>query len=81
MEIFIELSNELISIKQEIIESSEIFAQRFGFLLYAIDSGLNIEKSKVLANCYMNKLLYNCVYSDPIEADLAKIIELCPIGP
>ena len=78
MEIFIELSNGLVSIKQEIIESTEIFAQRLGFFLYATDSGLDIEKSKVLANCYVNKLLYNCMYSDSIETDLSKIIELCP---
>lgn len=73
MEIFIELNKDCYSFKQEQIESAEIFTKRLKFFLYAIDSGFITGKAKILANCYMNKLLYDCIYSDIIEDDIIKV--------
>jgi len=78
MEVFVEIEAGYLPIKQEIVESVEVFAQRLGFFLYALDLGFSVEKSKILANCYVNKLLYDCVYSDLLEEEIAKVTDACP---
>ena len=72
---FILVEERLIKLTKEIVENEDSFIERLLFFIQALNL-FNIEKAETLSFSYMNKMLYNCIYSNKIEQDIEDVLKI-----